>query len=139
MNNIGILNRCYYLPQIIESKLEEIKRLRLLSESIPGADPSKEFIPGGPQVQCRFAEIIDKVIDLEGEILDQINELLDTQREAYKIINTLQDDTERLILQYYYIDRMSMEEIAAKINYCPRQTIRIKKKALEKIKNIQIL
>ena len=139
MNNIGILTRCYYLPQIIESKLDEIKRLRLLSESIPGADPSKEFIPGGPQVQCRFAEIIDKVIDLEGEILDQINELLDIQREAYKIINALQDDTERLILQYYYIDRMSIEEIASKINYCPRQTIRIKKKALEKIKNIQIL
>ena len=139
MNNIGILTRCYYLPQIIESKLDEIKRLRLLSESIPGADPSKEFIPGGPQVQCRFAEIIDKIIDLEGEILDQINELLDIQREAYKIINALQDDTERLILQYYYIDRMSIEEIASKINYCPRQTIRIKKKALEKIKNIQIL
>lgn len=135
MNNISILNRCYYLPKIIESKLEEIKRLRLLSESIPGPDPSKEFIPGGPQVQCRFAEIIDKVVDLEGEILEQINELIDIQKEAYKIINTLQDDTERLILQYYYIDRMEMDVIAAKIGYCPRQAYRIKKQALKKIKN----
>lgn len=135
MNNISILNRCYYLPKIIESKLEEIKRLRLLSESIPGPDPSKEFIPGGPQVQCRFAEIIDKVIDLEGEILEQINEMLDIQKEAYKIINALQDDTERLILQYYYIDRLEMDEIAAKIGYCPRQAYRIKKQALAKIKN----
>ena len=135
MNNIGILNRCYYLPQIIESKLEEIKRLRLLSESIPGPDPSKEFIPGGPQVQCRFAEIIDKIIDLEGEILDEVNELLDLQKDAHKIINAVQDDTERLILQYYYIDRMEMDDIATEIGYTPRQTYRIKKRALEKIKN----
>lgn len=135
MNNIGVLNRCYYLPQIIDSKLEEIKRLRELSESISGGDFSREFISGGPQVQCRFAEIIDKLIDLESEILDDINELLDSQKEAHKIINDVQDDTERLILQYYYIDRKGMEEIAEEIGYSPRQMRRIKKRALEKIKN----
>lgn len=139
MSNLSILNKCYYLPQLIASKTEEIKRLRELSESISGADPSREFIPGGPQVQCRFAEIIDKVIDLEGEILDDINELLDVQKEAYKIINAVEDETERLVLQYYYIDRMCIDEIASEIGYCSRQTKRIKKKALEKIKNIQNL
>ena len=136
MNNLTILNKCYYLPQLIASKNEEIKRLRELSESIAGGDFSREFIPGGPQVQCRFAEIIDKVIDLEGEILNEINELLEFQKEAHKIINAVQDDTERIILQYYYIDRLEMEEIAAKIGYCPRQAYRIKKQALRKIKNI---
>lgn len=139
MSNLSILNKCYYLPQLIASKTEEIKRLRELSESISGADPSREFIPGGPQCQCRFAEIIDKVIDLESEILDDINELLDMQKEAYKIINAVEDETERLILQYYYIDRMCIDEIASEMGYCSRQTKRIKKKALEKIKNIQNL
>jgi hypothetical protein len=136
MSNLSILNKCYYLPQLIASKTEEIKRLRELSVSIQGADPSREFIPGGPQVQCRFAEIVDKVIDLEGEILDNINELLDVQKEAHKIINAVEDETERLILQYYYIDRLEMDEIAAKIGYCPRQAYRIKKNALKKIKNM---
>lgn len=135
MSNLNILNRCYYLPQLIASKTEEIKRLRELSISISGADPSREFIPGGPQVQCKFAEIIDKVIDLEGEIFDDINELVDLQKEAYKIINAVEDETERLILQYYYIDRMGMEEIASEIGYCLRHTHRIKKNALRKIKN----
>lgn len=135
MSNLSILNKCYYLPKLIASKTEEIKRLRELSISISGADPSREFIPGGPQVQCRFAEIVDKVIDLEGEILDNINELLDVQKEAHKIINAVEDETERLILQYYYIDRLSMEEIAIKIGYCLRHTHRFKKNALKKIKN----
>ena len=135
MNKINVLIKCYYLPQLIASKTEEIKRLRDLSESIPGCDPSREFIPGGPQVQCRFAEVIDKVIDLEGEILDEIDELLDLQKEAHEIIQSVQDDTERLILQYYYIDRLGMEEIAMEIGYTLRQTYRIKKKAVEKIKN----
>jgi hypothetical protein len=135
MSNLSILNKCYYLPQLIASKTEEIKRLRDLSESIPGVDPSREFIPGGPQVQCRFAEIIDKVIDLENEILDDINELLDVQKEAHRIIDAVQDDTERLILQYYYIDRLEMEDIASEIGYSPRQAYRIKKNALKKIKN----
>ena len=137
MNNQKILIKCYYLPKLIESKTEEIKRLRELSESIPGVDPSREYIPGGTQVQCRFAEIIDKVIDLEGEVLNDIDELLDMQKEAYKIINTLEDDTEKLVLQYYYIDRLRMDDIAAEIGYCTRQAQRIKKKALAKIKNIQ--
>ena len=135
MNNLNILIKCYYLPQLIASKTEEIKRLRELSQSIPGGDPSREFIPGGPQVQCRFAEIIDKAIDLESEILDEINELLDLQKTAHEIINAVQDDTERLILQYYYIDRLDMEDIAEEIGYTLRQTYRIKKKAVEKIKN----
>lgn len=135
MNNLNILIKCYYLPQLIASKTEEIKRLRELSQSIPGGDPSREFIPGGPQVQCRFAEIIDKAIDLESEILDEINELLDLQKAAHEIINAVQDDTERLILQYYYIDRLDMEDIAEEIGYTLRQTYRIKKKAVEKIKN----
>ena len=136
MNNLNILIKCYYLPQLIASKTEEIKRLRELSQSIPGGDPSREFIPGGPQVQCRFAEIIDKAIDLESEILDEINELLDLQKAAHEIINSVQDDTERLILQYYYIDRLGMGEIATEIGYTLRQTQRIKKRALEKVKNI---
>lgn len=135
MNNLNILIKCYYLPQLIASKTEEIKRLRELSQSIPGGDLSREFIPGGPQVQCRFAEIIDKAIDLESEILDEINELLDLQKTAHEIINAVQDDTERLILQYYYIDRLGMEDIAEEIGYTLRQTYRIKKKAVEKIKN----
>ena len=135
MSNLSILNKCYYLPQLIASKTEEIKRLRELSVSIQGADPSREFIPGGPQVQCRFAEIIDKLVDLESELLDDINELLDVQKEAHKIIDAVQDDTERLILQYYYIDRLGMDEIASEMGYCPRQTYRIKKNALRKIKN----
>ena len=135
MDNINVLNKCYYLPLLIASKTEEINRLRALSESIPGVDPAREFIPGGPQVQCRFAEIIDKVIDLESEILDEINEMLDLQKEARKIINSVQDSTERVVLQYYYIDRLGMEDIADEIGYTLRQTYRIKKKALEKIKN----
>lgn len=135
MDNINVLNKCYYLPLLIASKTEEINRLRSLSESIPGVDPAREFIPGGPQVQCRFAEIIDKVIDLESEILDEINEMLDLQKEARKIINSVQDSTERVVLQYYYIDRLGMEDIADEIGYTLRQTYRIKKKALEKIKN----
>lgn len=135
MSNINILNKCYYLPRLIESKTEEIKRLRDLSVSIQGADPSREFIPGGTQVQCRFAEIVDKVIDLESELLDDINELVDMQKEAYKIINAVEDETERLVLQYYYIDRLSMEDIASEMGYCLRHTHRIKKKALKKIKN----
>lgn len=136
MNNINVLNRCYYLPQLIASKTEEIKRLRELSESIPGADPTREFIPGGNEVHCRFAEIIDKVIDLENEIFDKIDELLDLQKEAHEIIDSVEDETERLVLQYYYIDRLSLEEIADRVGYCPRQTRRIKKRALEKLKNV---
>ena len=137
MNNLGknlnILDKCYYLPQLIDSKTEEIKRLRELSTSIPGADPSREFVSGGPQVQCRYAEIINKIVDLESEILDEVNDLLDLQKEARRLINAVEDETERLVLQYYYIDGLTMEEISERIGYGERHTYRIKKAALEKI------
>ncbi len=130
---MNILDKCYYLPQIIESKTEEIKRLRELEKSIPGADPSREFISGGPKVQCRYAEIINKIVDLESEIIDEIEELVDLQKEARAIINAVKDDAERLVLMYYYIDGRTMEDIAEALGYSVRQAYRIKKAALSKL------
>jgi DNA-directed RNA polymerase specialized sigma subunit len=128
-----ILEKSYWLPNLINSKTAEITRLRELAMSIPSSNFEQEFVSGGPKVQCRHAELIDKIVDLEAEILEEINELVDCQKEARQIINSIEDPTERMVLQYYYLDRIEMADIAAEMGYSLRQLYRIKAKALSKV------
>lgn len=126
---MNVLEKYYVLPQLIDAKIEEIRRLRELSVSITSADPSREFVQGGSQVQCRFADIINRIIDLENELNDDVIELLDCELEAKRFIDTVRDPIVRVFLHYYYIDRLNMEQIAHKMNYSIRQLYRIKSKS----------
>lgn len=126
---MNVLEKYYILPQLIDAKIEEIRRLRELSVSITSADPSREFVQGGSQVQCRFADIINRIIDLENELNDEVIEMLDCEIEAKGFIETVKDPVLRVFLHYYYIDRLTIEQIAQKMNYSIRQLYRIKSKS----------
>lgn len=113
--------------KLIESKLEEIKRLRELATSISIPDLSKERISGGHQVQCRFAEIVDKLIDLESEILQEIEDYVEQEKEMRNIINQLPNPEWKLIMQYRYVEGLCFEEIADRLNYSVRQIYNMRK------------
>ena len=115
------------LRKLIESDIAEIKKLRELSAALGTADPSKEHVSGGPLVQCRFAEIIDKIVDLETKVREEIKEYLDMQREVRDQIAAVKDPIYRMFLRYKYIEGLSHEDIAIKMGYSVRQIYRIQK------------
>lgn len=119
--------RVILTKKLIESKLEEIKSLRELATSISIPDLSKERTSGGLQVQCRFAEIVDKLVDLESEILQEVDDYVEQEREMRKKINQLPKPEWQLIMQYRYVEGLSYEEIAERLNYSVRQIYNMRK------------
>lgn len=121
------------LPELIESMQAELKRLNELKYNIAGADPSKEFISGGPQVQCRFEEIIVRIDELEKDLEKTIKEHLDYLAQLHKVID-LFDGEDKLLLRYLYLDRLSLEQIAVKMGYTKRNIYNKKEKVFTKFR-----
>lgn len=129
--------RVFITKKLIESKLEEIKRLRELATSISIPDLSKERTSGGNQVQCRFAEIVDKLVDLECEILQEVDDYVEQEKEMRNVINQLPKPEWQLIMQYRYVEGLSFEEIAEELNYSVRQIYNMRKDIFEYLERLQ--
>ena len=129
--------RVFITKKLIESKLEEIKRLRELATSISIPDLSKERTSGGNQVQCRFAEIVDKLVDLECEILQEVDDYVEQEKEMRNVINQLPKPEWQLIMHYRYVEGLSFEEIAEELNYSVRQIYNMRKDIFEYLERLQ--
>ena len=128
---MNIFDKCVYLHKMVKCDIAEIERLRLLATQIPTADPSREFTRGNPKSQAKFAEVVDKIIDLEADLMAAVDEKIDYEREVYKILNTL-DPLSALILRKRYIEGMAVKEIALDLDLSERRVHDIKSRAIKK-------
>ena len=119
MNTREYLSQLYRLNQIIDSNIAEVQRLRLLCDSIPTTDFSRERVSGGVH-ENKIAGLIGKAVDLEKEVRD--------------VINAHENITERLLLRLRYIEFNTWEQIAEKMNYSTMQIWRIHGSALKNLK-----
>ena len=72
--------------------------------------------------------------DLENEIFERYKKMADLMLEVKHAIYGVQNDAQRRVLEYRYINGMTFEKIAVKTDYSWRQVCRIHGKALQKIK-----
>lgn len=78
----------------------------------------------------------DALVELEDRIDRKIDELYQVKNEIFDVIEQLPDSRERIALRVYYIDMKSWEQVAVDLNYTWRQTMRIRKTALERVEQI---
>lgn len=119
------MEELFELKNNIKRRLEEIERLREIADSLPTADPSKEFISGGPIVQCKFAAVVDKIVDLENEVAAEAEKYIQAERNLRAYINKIENPRHRDFLWYRYICFLTMEEIAEKMDLSTRQIYNI--------------
>jgi DNA-directed RNA polymerase specialized sigma24 family protein len=111
----------------IAADVAELQRLRRLSTMIASADPSREFVSGGPRVQCRYSDIVDTIVDLEMKIQEEVNEYVSLEKDLREAIKTVENPIHRTFLKYRYLENMSYDEIAEKMGYSVRQIYNIRK------------
>ena len=75
----------------------------------------------------------DALIEMEDKLDAAIDKLYQTKNEILSVIDQLEDGRERIALRAYYIDMRTWEEVAVELKYTWRQTMRIRKTALEHI------
>lgn len=131
MNAKQFLRQAYKLNELIESDKEELENLRSLSESISG-DMTQERVQTSASSD-KIVNIIAKIVDLENEIHDEIEQLIALKKQIRDVINKLENVNEKLVLKYRYLMFFQWEEICDKMHYSPRQIHRFHDSALENI------
>ena len=110
MNAKEFLEQVRYVDRAIDSKLEQVHRLR--NEATKATSLVSDMPRGGSPNLQRLEDTIIKIIDLEHEINRDIDWLVDLKKAARESINTMSDPEERLILELRYLCYKTWPEIA---------------------------
>ena len=131
MNAKEYLSQAMYIDQRINSKLEQVTRLR---ENVTNCTATLSDMPrpDSPNKQ-RMEETICKIVDLEREINADIDRLGGLKAEARKAINAVSDPVQQLILELRYLCYKPWLEIAETIGYSEATVYRLHGEALKNI------
>lgn len=127
------LKQAYKLNELIQCDKQELDDLRLLSDTLPGIDYSKDRVQTSPSSDAGFTNIIIKITDLENAIKADIENLLSLKLEIRTVISKVQDNEERLLLMYRYLNFISWEDICDLMGVSMRTAHRIHASALENV------
>lgn len=130
-SKIRYLKRFTILDREIDRKIAENAEWRAKLEKVTAIYSSEP--KGGGSIYGKTEAIVARIVDLEAEINADIDRLLDLRQEIERIINTVEDNRERLLLRYRYIDGRTFEWIAAEMNYHWRWVHKLHVRALTKI------
>lgn len=127
---IRYLSRYRRLNERIDRLLEEQSRWREMALKIT---PVLSQTPGGGESGSPIERPMDKVLEIDAEINREIDELQTVRQEIRAALNQLEDESLKLLMEYRYIDGLTWEQIAVKMNYSYMQICRLHGKALRTI------
>ena len=130
-DKIKYLKRYIILDREISRKVEEVLRLRANLEKVTSVlTPEPK---GGGSIYPKQEDYITRIVDLEADINQDIDQLLNIRKEIVTTIEAVEDDRERLLLQYRYLDGYTFEWIAGDMELSWRWIHILHSKALDKI------
>lgn len=112
----------------IDTELQELERITAIK---PISYDGMPHSSGGVKDLSAFAVKADQ---LRHKLIKARYQQIKVFKEIHDHINAIEDDKQKDVLTYYYIKGMSWEEIAVKIGYTYRHTIRIHGYALAALK-----
>lgn len=112
----------------IDTELQELERVTAIK---PISYDGMPHSSGGVKDLSAFAVKSDQ---LRHKLIKARYQQIKVFKEIHDHINAIEDDKQKDVLTYYYIKGMSWEEIAVKIGYTYRHTIRIHGYALAALK-----
>ena len=113
------LGKAYRLDQRINSKLEQIESLNEL------ATKASTTLTGMPRnsngATSRMEDVIVKIIDLQTEINNDIDELVDLKSEIVRLIKEVDNYEYQTLLEKRYLCFNTWEQIAVDMDYSIQQ------------------
>ena len=114
-----------------ENELEYINMIAL-GPSGPSYGPNK--IKQKPSLEAPFIRYIDKIMELEKMIHDEIDKLMALKREIAKTIAEIGDAKLEIILRERYINCRNWEDIAVDLAYSQVYLYKLHQRALKLVK-----
>ena len=128
------LRKMFYFHRTIIAKQKQIEELRLLAESTGAIRYDKDRVITSLPQAAGYEDKIAALVDMEHKLLEDIQELTEMYNEGWKMIDSLEDPMDRLILVMRYINHMRWEEIALELNYSVDHIYYRHRHALKKIR-----
>lgn len=128
------LRKMFYFHKSILKKRKQIEELRLLAESTGAIRYDKDRVVTSLPQASGYEDKVIQIVDMEHKLLEDIAQLTEMYITGEKIIYSLADPTDRLILRMRYIDNMKWEEIASELHYSVDHIYYRHRHALKKIK-----
>lgn len=128
------LSQALWLDQLIENKIRYQEKLRTMAEKTT-VDVSRERVSGGSSSNPR-EDIMVKLADLSHEVNSDIDKLIDLQKEIIDTINQVEDDCLKLILELRYVSAIGWDDIVAELEYERSWVTRLHAKALTQVDKI---
>ena len=122
------LRQARELDILIHTKQDEQAKLRELAEGLSSPRIGDRIASGKGNTSM---QTVDRIVDLQTEIDEEIAKLVERIREIHDNIEKLDNPIERAVLTERYINVRSWEDIAGIIGYTVRQTLNIHGKALK--------
>jgi DNA-directed RNA polymerase specialized sigma subunit len=125
------LSRYRWQNDRINAKLEQVAELRRKAQTVcsGSSDGTHSSTP-----YDRIGEITARIVDLEREINEDIDRSIDVQRGILSAISTVPDERLRHLLELRYINCLTLEETARRMDYSYKQICRLHGKALLQIR-----
>lgn len=124
------LNRYRDISLEIERMIEE--RTREYSKACK-ITPVYTDMPKQTSGDNKLQAAIEKLLEEDQRLAEKITEYLTAKKKIEAEIETVEDEQLRCLLRYRYIDHLTWEKIAEKMDYSHRQLMRKHKRALDVI------
>ena len=121
------LSQALYLDRLIDSKLEQLEELKRITCSSHGIVTVSE---NGNSNVSKVHRTVEKICLMEEEIDRQIDRYVDLKEDISRLIMTVPDLQQRLVLEQHYLLFLTWDEIAEKFFMSVRNVQYIHKKAL---------
>ncbi len=124
------LRRAYIIDRQIDSKMLEAMRLRSIAEKAT-ATLSRDGAMMVRTGKGGFENAVLELDQLENEIISDIETLIRAKRGIAAVVKSV-GGKDGVLLHYRYMSFLSFEEIAVKMSYTWRHTLRLHGEALKK-------
>ena len=126
------LSQAYRLDQRINSKSEQVASLNDLATK---ATTTITGMPHNPnRAISTMATAVEKIIDLQTEINQDIDSLVDLKHEIVRSIKAVENHEYQTLLEKRYLCFMHWEQIAVDMNYSIDNVFKVHKRALDCVK-----
>ena len=128
------LERARHLDEAINSKIAELDHLRELSLKI-GSSRLEEHVSHSRANEAPFVKWVERIIDKEKEINDEIDRLVEIKLEISDFIGKIDNPEWQCLLRSRYVMCRSWIEVAEEMHYGLSTVYRTHKKILDALEN----
>jgi len=129
VNAKDYLSQAFQLDLRINSKLEQVSMLRGLA--LKTTSVLQDDKVQSTKQQSPMETALVKLMSLEEEINDDIDQLIDLKRELAAFVSEMDTPSYRLLLELRYLSGSTWEEVATIMGYDVRWVYRLHRKALK--------